>query len=268
MEETEGRPAAERIAEAVRERNMTTERLAQLTGVSDRYIELLLGGKLKELPAAPYVRGYILRIADALDLPGEELWRDFSKQDRQVRRTGYADALPLNRFASRRTAARIIIGGAVAVIILAFIIIRLVAVNRPRLNLEGLKGEITIVKNNGITLKGTVDPSDKVLINDEEAFVNEDGTFEKQAALEPGFNTFVFTVKKVLGKPRTVTKQVFLETPAVRLTREAGAPADPAEVATPHPTGGSPASAPREEQVPALSPTVQPAQSPAGQTVE
>jgi hypothetical protein len=68
-----------------------------------------------------------------------------------------------------------------------------------------------IVKNPEFTIYGSVDVSSQLAVNGEIVYSDKEGNFEKTVALHPGFNTFTFTVKRVLGKERVFTKQIFYE---------------------------------------------------------
>ena len=87
------------ILEALKLKGMNLEKLSQLSGVSERSLALLLEEQFDKLPPAPYVHGYLVKIAETLNLDGRELWREYLKNNEEIRRSGKEDILPLNRFA-------------------------------------------------------------------------------------------------------------------------------------------------------------------------
>ena len=82
-------------------KGMSTARLAEASGVPERYIEALLNGDYARLPAAPYVHGYLKKIGPFIHVDGEELWRAY-KEERTLKSSGATDQMPVNRFAFKK----------------------------------------------------------------------------------------------------------------------------------------------------------------------
>ena len=101
-------------------RGLTIEKLAELTEVPKHYLDALSSGNFEKLPAVPYTRGFLSKIAEVLAIDGDELWRTY--KDEITLNINTSDKLPFNRFAIRRFGKiKIIIG-----IILISVIIYLV----------------------------------------------------------------------------------------------------------------------------------------------
>ena len=202
---------SETFAEIMRMKSLDVERLSQLTGVSERYIKFFLEEKFKELPAVPYVRGYLSRIAQTLGLDPEKVWHKYLENNEKVKRAGKEDKMPENRFIVKTplSKAAVFLGAVFLFALIAFL--RTLYLNIPKLEFQNLKDDITIVKTNVFTIKGKIDPSHKLTLNNGEIFLDKNGSFEKEVFLEPGFNTFYFKAKKVLGKENTIKKQIFYQ---------------------------------------------------------
>lgn len=204
---------SETLAEIMRMKSLDIEKLSLLTGVSERYIKFFLEEKFGKLPAAPYVRGYLTRIAQALNLDAEKIWQEYLKDNEVLKRAGKEDRMPENRFVPQvpfsKTLA--VIGAIFLIAILA--VIRTLYINNPKLEFHNLKDDITIVKEAKLVIKGKIDPNYKLTLNNGEIFLNKDGSFEKEIFLEAGFNAFTFKAKKVLGRERVITKQIFYQEP-------------------------------------------------------
>ncbi len=191
---------------ALRAKGINQEKLAQITGISDRFITLLLEERFKELPAAPYMHGYILKIADALSLEGEEVWNNYFKNHPLLRRSGEQDIIPQNRFL--RSSLRWYIAGSIIILILGYIFFRLpYFTQEPLLSLRPIE-TTAVVTNPSFILKGTISPHDQLTVNGEVVYSDEKGDFEKQVTLEPGLNTFTFHVEKKFGKSRETIYQI------------------------------------------------------------
>jgi len=193
------------------ERGINILKLSELTDISEYYLVALLNHDSKSLPPAPYIRGYIFKIAEVLILNGEELWRLYS-QTLVVKTSGGEDKLPLNRFALRPISkAKIAIGILVLLVIIyfgwragGFFGTPSIEITNPAIS--GFTTNESVIK-----LTGKIDPRDKLMIKGEEAPTNETGYFEKQFKLDSGINMIEFKVKRLLGKEIVVTKEVIYQ---------------------------------------------------------
>ncbi len=203
------KPIAEVIGDAMKMKGISAEKLSQLTGVSDRFIALLLDDKHEKLPSAPYVRGYLSRIGNTLNLNGEQLWTDYTKQH-VVARSGKNDTLVTNKFEMKYPGAPVLAVGAVVIAGIIIFALRAPAfIGTPTLSLENFS---ETASTSTLDIRGKIDPKNQLTVNDEVVYPDEQGTFEKKVTLTVGFNTFRFKVKGVLGKEFETTKQVYLAT--------------------------------------------------------
>lgn len=199
------------LLDALRARNLTIEKLAQMTGISERILENLLEEKFDRLPASPYVHGYLIKIASALNLEGEKLWHEYLKRNNAVKSSGAKDRLPVNRFASSSFNKKM--GGiALAILLFGFVGFKLYRFfGPPELVLFNLT-DGSVVQESALTLTGTLNPNDKLTLNNEEVYADNNGMFETTVTLSPGLNVLDFKIKKFLGKEYTITKQIFYKT--------------------------------------------------------
>lgn len=214
MFEENEKSLSETLFSAMKAKNISIEKLAQITGISDRFLELLLEERFDKLPSSPYLHGYIIKISETLGLEGEKIWQNFFKHTNYVKRSGAKDTLPGNRFASsfrinKSVIIAIIIGG----IVLVYALIQVLSFfKNPELSLDGIKDDM-IVTTSTLQLRGSIDPKDSVVLNGEQLYPDDRGSFEKEIQLAPGFNTLKFDIKKFLGKEYTIEKRIFFEAP-------------------------------------------------------
>ncbi len=206
------------LAEAMRVKGMSTEKLAQTTNISERFIDLIIEEKYSKLPAAPYLHGYIVRIGEVLGIDGEALWGEHLAHESAVSRSGPSDLLPgTDRFQlpfGRRTIIALVVSG----VILLYVAFRLPGVfGKPELTLSFEDG--VIVTTSTFVLSGSADPKGELTVNGEVVYPNGDGTFTKQANLIPGFNTFTVSVKRIMGAESSLVKQVFFKTAPTSTSR-------------------------------------------------
>lgn len=208
------------ISDLMRAKSLDIEKLAQMTGVSDRYLQFLLEEKFNKLPAAPYVRGYLMRISQVLGLDSEKVWQEYLRDNESLNRAGKEDRMPENRFVSKSPISKTTIALVALGLIAALAIVRAVYINNPKVEFQNLKDDITIVKESNFTIKGKLDPAYKLTLNNEEIILGGDGAFEKEVILEPNFNNFTFKAKKLLGKEHQISKQIFYQEPQETLSPE------------------------------------------------
>ncbi len=214
MNETETKNLSSIILESLRAKGLNFERLSQLSGVSERFLNLLIEGKVEKLPSRPYAHGYILKIAEVLNLEGERLWQEFLKNNESIRRSGKNDQLPKNRFIIPKFNKKILIAGFAIIVISGYILAKAPSfLSKPQLNLENLKENKIVVQEPNYTVKGRFNTSDRLTLNDEQIYPDKAGRFEKSIELQPGFNTLTFKIKKFLGKEYVITKQIFYQAP-------------------------------------------------------
>ena len=215
MEEERGQKISEIIIGRMRARGWDIEKLSQITGVSERYLANLASGEFKKLPALPYVRGYLSRMAEALDLDQELLWQSFLEESgaRREFRAGLNDEMPKNRFRRGTFWYKAIIFFVLAVFAGSFLFFRFFMIDDPKFlffspSEDGARAAAEI-----ITVQGKIDPRYKLVFDGEQILLDETGRFEKEITLDSGLNTLVFRAKRILGKEHNFTRQVFYEKP-------------------------------------------------------
>lgn len=207
---------SQNINELMRSRGFDISKLAEATGVSDRYIAFFLEGKYSKLPAAPYARGYLYRIAAVLETNPENLYETYLAENAGPRRAGKEDKMPENRFLTKNQISKTILIFLALVAIAVLGILRSVYLRSPKVEFLNLKEDITISKEAKFIVKGVADPSYKLTLNNVEIILDKNGAFEKEILLESGFNTFTFKTKKVLGREHKIVKQIFYEEPEIK----------------------------------------------------
>ena len=86
------------LDERLRERDLNLKKLSELSGITFRHLECLREGSFAHLPAAPYVRGYLKKLAGILDFDADAWWHELEYES-TIQRSGRGDELPKNRFA-------------------------------------------------------------------------------------------------------------------------------------------------------------------------
>lgn len=201
-------------------KGLSVKKVSESTGIPERYLEALVEGKNNNLPPAPYVRGYINKLAHILDFDKETIWRLY-KEQAPLQSSGAWDKLPSNRFAIQSINKKWLIIGLGATFLVLYLITNVYQILRnPNLEVTDPVVESSISETSSIILKGNVDSSNTLTINGEEVFVDKDGHFIKEQILQPGLNTIEFMVKKFLGKEYKVIRQVIYQPPVINVEIE------------------------------------------------
>ncbi len=197
--------------EALQLRNVNHEKLAQLTGISERYIWAIQNIETDKLPPSPYVRGYVKKISEVLNLNHDEIW-ELYKNELTRKTSGKYDTLPQNRFVIKHLSRKQMFAAVIAVF---FAIYLLTNANRligkPDLKITFPESPIFTTIESRIAITGSLDQKDKLTINGEEIFINQNGDFFKEYELQPGLNIFEFKAQRFLGREASETKQILYQ---------------------------------------------------------
>jgi hypothetical protein len=202
------------LEEAVASHGQTAGKLAATTGIPVRFVEALLSGDFNSLPAAPYIKGYLKKLAEALELNADELWERYSRETRP-RQSGGGDVLPQNRFRHKTVSKKLLL-----LVSLGLLVVGYFAVNAkrhfglPDLYIIYPDSAIVTVTNPLIIIRGRVGSNkDLVSINGAEVFVDEFGEFQKELLLDPGTNSIDVTARRFLGRGKLESLQIIYESP-------------------------------------------------------
>jgi len=204
---------SELLRSLMEERGISAEKLSYSSNIPHRFIVALLEGDLKGLPARPYVRGYLLKIAVALNIDAALLLKAH-KDASEIKSSGEEDRLPINKFAIERINKNLAIVFIVIILVVGFLSFRIKDIlGTPTVEI-GLPENTLVVQEKIIKINGRINPRDRLTLNQEIVYTDEAGKFEKETSLSPGLNTFEFNVKRFLGRETKVVRQIFYEEPA------------------------------------------------------
>ncbi|PIR44092.1 hypothetical protein COV23_01785 [Candidatus Wolfebacteria bacterium CG10_big_fil_rev_8_21_14_0_10_31_9] len=201
------------LNDVLSKKGLTQEKLAEISDVPEYYMRALYGGNYKELPPEPYVRGYIIKIANSLEIDGEALW-DIYKKTLNLKTSGEADKLPVNRFAisTKRFSNKKWI-----ILIVICLILGLVGFQVSKyfgtssIDISNPPVDDFITTDSNIILRGKIDPQDSLTIKGENVSVDKNGYFEKEWSLSSGPNLLEFKVKRLLGKEVKIERQIIYQ---------------------------------------------------------
>jgi len=207
------------LNEKVKANGWNAKKLSEATGISLGHIEDLLTGDASKLPSAPYLRGYLIKLGQALDFEPDIWWERFKSSD-SIRRAGAGDRLPTNRFALRSLGKYFWLG-LLALIVIGYFGFRFSAIfGKPIISMNNPADETVTVKDGTILVSGSVKSGDQLFVNGEAVTLGSDGHFEKTVLLQAGPNPIQLTAKKFLGGETSVIRQVIYEPETKIITPE------------------------------------------------
>ncbi len=203
----------ELLREHIELKGLTPKKIADMTGIPDRYIEMLLDGDASRLPPSPYVHGYIAKLSGILNFDKDTMWRLYQKEA-PLTRSGREDRLPNNRFAMRRVSHAWVVTLVVILVVVAFGGYNIYGIlTPPAVIITVPASDNSTVAQKTILLQGKTDATYTVTINGSEVYVGPDGSFQKELQLQEGVNGVEFVVRKFLGKETHIVRHIVYAPP-------------------------------------------------------
>lgn len=200
------------LSSQMKEKNMSVKRLSEMTGIAPVHLENILHGNFDNMPSAPYFRGYIIRVGQALGFDGEVWWNRI-RNTGEIKLSGPSDALPENRFEKKVVPKWVWAAGAILLLALIYFGITLPRITGTPSLIVTFPGANPYTTNSTtLTFQGTVKNADALYLNGEQILIGADGSWQKTVLLSQSDpNVFAFTAKKFLGSEKTVTEQVLFQ---------------------------------------------------------
>ncbi len=203
------------LNEAIALRNLNVEKLSELTDIPVYYLAALINNDFSKLPPTPYLRGYLVKIAEVLRVDVNLFLKAYKEETalKTLKTSGVSDKLPSNRFISKNPRKKkfFIIGTILILITGLFVLKADDFLGAPKIEIVSPIADNLIVHDSSLNLSGRIGVKDKLAINGEEIATDESGRFEKDFSLQPGINTVEFRVKRFLGKEIKIIRQVIYQ---------------------------------------------------------
>lgn len=237
MEDT--RKLRDIILDQCEAKEIRIEELIKKTGIPEQHFDAIVSDVRTRLPAFPYIRQHLIKIAALLGLPQELLLNKYRAEFAE-KASGSADRLPGNRFALAGGGRRYLFGlGAVVVLFILYVIARSGLFGAPNLAISNPPADadpFIVTGSSTLMIAGSIDPGDKLLINGQPVATDATGAFVREYQLVPEINIIEFSATRFLGRTVTVTRQVYLEetpfatkTAAKKITEAIAASSTPEE---------------------------------------
>jgi hypothetical protein len=230
----------------LKEKGLTLKQLSAATGIAMKHLESFGHGRFENLPSAPYVHGYFIKLAEIMDFDPEEWWGRIKEED-TVHRAGSGDRMPGNRFTRGRGRALLWSGTALALVILYFAARLTTILGEPQIFLTAPGPEVTNVTASTIVFEGSIRNGDSLTIGGDSVPLGPEGEFSTEVRLRPGRNVIQVRARKTLGREATLTRDINYDATQVILPAPG---AEPLPTSTPTSTVILPAPPPEPEPAP------------------
>ena len=206
---------AEFLKEKRQSKNLSLEKLSDITKIQLFNLDALENGQFEKLPPLVYREGIFKRLAKFLEIDEKEIMEMYDNETRIVKSSADYNRVSetnKNNFKFVLTPKKLIIAFS------AILFISLVAylwyqfdflIGPPNLVIN-LKEDL-ITKENQFLLNGKTDNRVDLTINGESIYVSPDGDFSKDVSLTGGINIIEVQVTNSFGKTTKLIRQILKE---------------------------------------------------------
>ncbi len=201
------------LKEKRQSKNLSLEKLSDITKIQIFSLEALENGQFEKLPPSVYRMGIFKRLAKFLDIDEKEITEMYDNEMQVVEASAdYNNIVKPKkenfRFVLTPRKLMVTFSAVLLVSLFAYLWYQFdFLVGPPNLAIN-LKEDL-ITKEEIITLKGKTDSRVDLTINGENIYVSPDGDFSKNVLLASGINIIEVKVINNFGKTTKIIRQIF-----------------------------------------------------------
>lgn len=205
---------AEFLKNKRQEKNLSLEKLSELTKIQVYHLEALEAGQFEKLPPSIYRAGIFKRIAKFLDVSDGEILKMYKNENQSVVESSYANEAISPKenhyFILTPKKLTIFVGSLFLIILFTYLWYQLnFLIGPPNLVIDPKNDLIT--KEEFISIRGKTDNGIDLTINGENVYVSQDGNFSKEIQLAAGLNIIEVKAVNNFGKITKLVRQVLRE---------------------------------------------------------
>lgn len=204
--------ASQRLYEARKAKGLTLEEVAKATKIRQAFLSAIESGEYDRLPTGTYTQGFVSNYAEYLGLPKREITALFRREynvekDFKVLPESLSKQkeVPVHKGKLKQT---------IGIILLLFLGLlgylgfqyRHAFLNPP-LDVSSPK-QNAVLTSQTITIQGTSDPSNTVLVNNEPVSLDTNGAFKKSIDVFPGKTTITIKAVNTFGKETLIKRDI------------------------------------------------------------
>lgn len=213
----------DRLRRARQAMGMSISEFAGKLSIPPEHLAALEESRFEDLPALVYARGYLMRIAKALDLPANYLLEEFHREI-SWRRPDVAQAQAKKPFRKPPTFSLSLFSpmilkwvgvGLLVLAVVGYLLFSIGGILRPpSLTLVEPERDQEVTTDT-VLVAGTTDPDARLTLNGQ-AINNRDGSFTEQVRLQNGLNIIEVRAANRLGRTQIIQRRIQATLPASR----------------------------------------------------
>lgn len=207
---------AEFFKEKRQSKNISLEKLSEMTKIQPYHLEALETGQFDKLPPAIYRAGIFKRISKFLDIDENKIMEAYENETSSANGNFLFQAIdtPINKkksyFILTPSKLAIFFGALLLALLSGYLWYQFnFLIGPPNLAVKPDKDFVT--KDENIFVNGKTDIGVNLTINNENVYVASNGNFEKGIQLAAGLNIIEIKAVNNLGKVSTTILQIFRE---------------------------------------------------------
>lgn len=206
----------EKLREAREKQKISLSELSRSLNIKKSYIESLEAGRYNKLPADVYSKGYLISLAQYLDMDFESLLALYKKErgiEKQIKKSRERKEIKTIRPSFIITPRTFRLGLVILVVFGLFFYLwyEFSGLSRPpKLYLFEPNSDKTISEET-ITISGQTDPEATLSINGQVLHIEPSGNFKEKIGLQKGINVLKIQAINRLGKENTLERKIMVE---------------------------------------------------------
>lgn len=193
-------------------KGFTVFQVEKATKIRARFIEAIENDDYKNMPASPYVQGFLKNYSDFLGLKTHTVLalfrRQFKQKDLKDRKT-IEEPLTVSRWQITPNKVILVLVVVLVLSLFSYFFSQYRALKSPPpLDIQSPKEAETITQDEAYPVFGSTDPDATVTINSEPVLVKDDGKFYQDVTLSIGNNTLLVEATSRVGQKTSVIRKV------------------------------------------------------------
>lgn len=203
---------AEFLKEKRQSKNLSLDKLSDLTKIQVYHLEALEAGQFEKLPPLVYRAGIFKRLSKFLDFDENEIIRMYEHEIQVIETSSYNENIIKPKknsyFVLTQKKLAIFLGALLLILLFAYLWYQFkFLVGPPNLAID--PKEDMIIKQELLTVKGKTDNGVDLTINGENVYVASNGSFSKDMQLAGGINVIEVKAVNNFGKSTKIVRQIF-----------------------------------------------------------
>lgn len=199
----------ERLSRLRQENKYSLEEVADHLGIEVHYLESLEKGQYQQLPGEVYIKSFLKKYADFLQVNRQMVMNLYAKERQivaQVQKSPSPDSVTKDVITPKRIRYSLI--ALVVIACLIYLGFQIKMIFAPPSLIISSPSDNLITNQASITVEGQTEPEASITINDQAVLADPEGNFSKSIDLQEGVNTITISVSKERSQAEVITRQV------------------------------------------------------------